>query len=128
VCQRRRQIAFPAAGRPRDEEIFVFLNPARLLRQAADYALIDSPVCPVIDIFYARVAAQPGSFEPLLKGQILAPGVLTVHDQRQFLLKREIARRFILFDGFQAVHHTLQAHGDELFNGRLVQHRFLPYS
>jgi len=56
----------------------------------------------------------------LLKRQVLTPGVLSVHDQRQLFLKGEIPRRFFLFDGFQSIYHALQSHVDEFFDGWLV--------
>ena len=98
------------------------LDPGRFLRQRPDGSLIDTPLSPVIDVFDAGIAAQPGSLQPLLERQILAPGVLPVYNQRQLLLEREIAGRFILLDGFQAVHHALQPHRNEFFYRRLVQH------
>jgi len=107
--QGRGQIAFTAAGRPRDENILVLRDPRRFLREPAHGGLIDAPLRSEIDVLDARVAAQPRPLQPLLKRQILPPRVLPVDDQRQLVFESEIARRFVPLDGFQSIDHALQS-------------------
>jgi hypothetical protein len=60
LCQRRCDETFAHASWAENEDVFVVLDPARLLRQRPDYAFVQAAGGAEVDIFHTAITTQLG--------------------------------------------------------------------
>jgi hypothetical protein len=115
------QEGFPHSGRTRDEEILVAPDPLAG-REAEDHGFFDPSGSSEVNVLWGGLKFEFGLPEEAFEPFVLLPGPLSIHEDAEAFLEREVpeGRLFQLF--LKAIGHPGEFHRVEFIKGLFVKH------